>query len=200
MRKTVRSIVHHCITCRHYTCKPQYQLLGQLPLERVTPGSVFQKVGVDYAGPIKIKYVMIRKLTIIKAYICVFVSLSVKAVHLEAVSDLTSQAFIATLRCFIACRGYPTLLWSDNGMNFVGANREIKEFHEFLKQQRSKGIISYFCSSHNTEWRFIPEHGPNFGGLWEAFVKSTKTHLRHIIGDVKLSFEEFTTVLTQVKA
>ena len=76
MRKTVHSIVHHCITCRHYTCKPQYQLLGQLPLERVTPGSVFQKVGVDYAGLVKIKYGMIRKPTIIKAYICVFVSLS----------------------------------------------------------------------------------------------------------------------------
>ena len=135
MRKTVRTIVHHCITCCRYTCKPQYQLLGQLLLEHVTPGSVFQKVGVDYAGLVKIKYGMIRKPTIIKAYICVFVSLSVKAVHLEAVSDLTSQAFIATLRCFIARRGYPTLLWSDNGMNFVGANREIKEFHEFLKQQ-----------------------------------------------------------------
>ena len=200
MRKTVRSIVCQCITCRHYTCKPQYQLLGQLPLEHVTPGSVFQKVGVDYAGPIKIKYGMIRKPTIIKAYICVFVSLSVKAVHLEAVSDLTSEAFIATLRRFIARRGYPTLLWSDNGTNFVGANREIKEFHEFLKQQQSKRIISDFCSSHNIEWLYIPEHGPNFGGLWEVAVKSTKTHLRRIIRDVKLSFEEFTMVLTQVEA
>ena len=82
-------------------------------------------------------------------------------------------------------------------MNFVGANHEIKEFHEFLKQQQSK---SNFCSSHNIEWCFIPEHGPNFGGLWEAAIKSTKTHLRRIIGDVKLSFEEFTTVLTQVEA
>ena len=114
MRKTVRSIVRQCVICRRYTCKPQYQLLGQLPLERVTYGSVFQKVGVNYAGPIKIKYGMIHKPTIIKAYICVCVSLSVKAVHLEAVSDLTSEAFIATLRRFIARRGYPTLLWSDN--------------------------------------------------------------------------------------
>ena len=85
-------------------------------------------------------------------------------------------------------------------MNFVGANRKIKEFHEFFKQQQSKGIISDFCSYHNIEWRFIPEHGPNFGGLWEAAIKSPKTHLRRIIGDVKLSFEEFTTVLTQVEA
>ena len=119
---------------------------------------------------------------------------------MEAVSDLTSEAFIATLRRFIARRGYPTLIWSDNGTNFVGANREIKELHEFLREQQNKGTISDFCSSHKIEWRFIPEHGPNFGGLWEAAVKSTKTHLKRIMGDVKLSFEEFTTVLTQIEA
>ena len=200
MRKVTRSIVRKCVICRRHTCKPQNQLLGQLPLERVTPGSVFQRVGVDYAGPVKVKYGMVRKPTVVKAYICVFVSLSVKAVHLEAVTDLTSEAFIAALRRFIARRGYPTLIWSDNGTNFVGANREIKEFHEFLKQQQTNSTISEFCSISNIEWRFIPEHGPNFGGLWEAAVKSTKTHLKRIVGDVKLSFEELTTILTQIEA
>ena len=155
---------------------------------------------MDYAGPVKVKYGMVRKPTIVKAYICVFVSLSVKAVHLEAVTDLTSEAFIAALRRFIARRGYPTLIWSDNGTNFVGANREIKEFHEFLKQKQTNSTISEFCSISNIEWRFIPEHGPNFGGLWEAAVKSTKTHLKRIVGDVKLSFEELTTILTQIEA
>ena len=53
---------------------------------------------------------------------------------------------------------------------------------------------------HSIEWRFIPEHGPNFGGMWEAVAKSAKMHLRCIVGDVKLSFEELTTVLTQIKA
>ena len=198
MRKTVRSIIRQCITCRRQACKPQSQLLGQLPLERVTPGSVFQRVGVDYAGPVKIKYGMVRKPTIVKAYICVFVSLSVKAVHLEAVSDLTSEAFIATLRRFIARRGYPTLIWSDNGTNFVGANREIKEFHEF----RNKPMESYPNSALLVTLNGVlfPNMVPNFGGLWEAAVKSTKTHLRRIVGDVKLSFEEFTTVLAQIEA
>ena len=59
---------------------------------------------------------------LIKAYVCVFVSLSVKAVHLELVSDLTSEAFIATLRRFISRRGKPSLIWSDNGTNFVNAS------------------------------------------------------------------------------
>ena len=86
------------------------QMLGQLPFERVTPGPVFEKVCIDYAGPYYIKYGSIRKPIIIKAYVCVFVSLSVKAVHLEAVSDLTTDAFVATLRHFIACRGKPSLI------------------------------------------------------------------------------------------
>jgi len=77
----------------------------------------------------------------VKAYICVFVSLAVKAVHLEAVSDLTSEAFIAALRRFIARRGYPSLIWSDNGTNFVGANRELRELHEFLNQQSTGGSL-----------------------------------------------------------
>ena len=51
--------------------KPQPQLLGQLPIERVTPGPVFDKVGVDYAGPVLIKYGHVRKPTVVKAYICV---------------------------------------------------------------------------------------------------------------------------------
>ena len=63
----------------------------------------------------------------------VYLSLSVKAVHLEAVSDLTSEAFIVTLWCFVARRGYPTLIWSDNGTNFVVANREIKSYMNFSK-------------------------------------------------------------------
>ena len=66
--------------------------------------------------------------TVIKAYVCVFVSLSVKAVHQELVTDLTSEAFIASLKCFIAWRALTSLIWSDNGTNFTG------ELYNFLKQ------------------------------------------------------------------
>ena len=72
-------------------------MLGQLPVERVTPDIVFNKVGVDYAGPLLLKVGSTRRPTIIKAYVAVFVSLSTKAVHLELVSDLTTDAFLACL-------------------------------------------------------------------------------------------------------
>ena len=97
LHKTVRSITRQCITCRRQSIRPQPQMMGQLPLERVTPGCVFEKVGVDYAGPFFTKYGMVRKPTVVKSYACIFVSLAVKAVHIEVVSDLTSESFIVTL-------------------------------------------------------------------------------------------------------
>ena len=172
-------------------------MLGQLPPEWITPDSVLERVGIDYAGPFLVKHGYVRKPTVVKAYLYVFISLTVKAVHLELVSDLTSEAFIAALRRFIARRGYPTLLSSDHGTNFVGANRDLKEFDQFLQSQIAQGTISEFCSTRNIEWKFIPELSPHFGGLWESTVKSDKTHLRRIVRTVKLTFEELTTILTQ---
>ena len=104
-RKTVRSITRQCITCRRHSVKPHNQQMGQLPIERVTVAAPFERSGVDYAGPFLIKYGHVRKPTIVKTYICLFVCLAVKAVHLELVSDMTTEAFIAALRRFIARRG-----------------------------------------------------------------------------------------------
>ena len=100
----VWSITHGCISCHRESVKPQSQKIGKLPTKRITPshpGIVFTIVGIDYAGPIKIKSGPKHKPIIVKAYICVFVAMSVKAVHIEVVSDLTTDAFLSCLRCFI---------------------------------------------------------------------------------------------------
>ena len=199
-RKIVRSITHSCIICRRCTARPKPQLMGQIPTERITPDSVFDRVGVDYCGPFTLKYGSIRKLSFVKAYVCVFVSLSVKAVHLELASDLSTDAFIATLRRFIARRGKPSLLWSDHGTNIVGAVRELKEFITFFQSQKTQGVISEFCAMQNITWKFIPERTPHFGGLWESAVKAMKSRLKRVIGETKLTFEEFATVLAQIEA
>ena len=119
-------------------------LIGQLPMERVTPDVVFNWIGVDYAGPIYVKYSYVCKPTVVKTYVCVFVSLTVTAVHLELVSDLSTDVFIACPRCFISRRGISSLIWSDHGTNSVGTARELKELSEFLKLQKTqKEIASY---------------------------------------------------------
>ena len=146
------------------------------------------------------KHAHVRKPVVVKAYICLFVSLTVKAVHLELVSDLTTEAFLACLRRYISRRGKPEVIWSDHGTNFVGASRELRDLMDFLKQQQTEGTISDFCTTQGIQWDFIPEHAPHFGGLWEAAVKRMKFHLRRIVADLKLTFEELTTILTQIEA
>ena len=148
---------------------------------------VFEQVVHDFAGPLHIKLGCVRKPVIVKVYVCIFVALSVKAVYLEAVSDLSSDAFLACLRRFMGRCGLPSTIWSDNGSNFVGAKREFSELKQFFSDQQISGEISEYCTTENIEWKIIPEHGPHFGGLWESAVCSMKTHLGQIIGNVKLT-------------
>ena len=93
-RMIIRSVYRQCITC---SVEPKSQMMGQLPIERVTPGPIFDKTGVDYAGPILTKLGHMRKPIIVKSYICVFVSLTVKPVHLKVVSDRSDYSSIHCL-------------------------------------------------------------------------------------------------------
>ena len=117
-----------------------------------------------------------------------------------SVSDLTTEAFIATLRRFVSRRGKPLVIWSDHGSNFIGAAKELKDLFEFLNQKCSRQIVSQFCSNQNIQWDFIPKRAPHFGGLWEAAVKNFKTHLKRVTTNVKLTYEELSTILTQIEA
>lgn len=135
-----------------------------------------------------------------KAFIAVFVCFASKAVHLELVCDLSTEAFIAALRRFIARRGMPTEIHSDNGTNFQGANNTLTELHRLLENKRTREAITNECSLKRIEWVFIPPRAPSFGGLWEAAVKTAKSSLAKTLGSTQLSFEDFATVLTQVEA
>lgn len=117
-------------------------MIGQLPAKRITPDTVFSRVGPDYAGPIHIKIQYANQWY--SKPMSVFVSLSVKAVHIEVVSDLT---FLACLRRFISRREKPNLIWSDHGTNFIGAKCKIKELFNFLQQQSTNEAVSNLCSS-----------------------------------------------------
>ncbi|XP_071041418.1 uncharacterized protein [Parasteatoda tepidariorum] len=93
-----------------------------------------------------------------------------QAVHIELVSDLTSEAFIATLKRFTARRGKCAKLFSDNAKNFVGTNNEIKKLHEMVRKPDES--LAAYLAAEGIEWKFIPPSSPNFGGLWEAAIKS----------------------------
>ena len=107
-----------------------------------------------------------RKPVLLKAYLCIFVCYAVKAVHIELVTNLTVESFIAPLRKFVARRGKPNCMFSDHGTIFVAGNCQLKELFQFLQEKECKDQTVHFCYTQHIEWNFIPEEAPNFGGLW----------------------------------
>ncbi|CAK1589240.1 unnamed protein product [Parnassius mnemosyne] len=173
--------------------------MGQLPAVRVTPTRPFKCSGVDYAGPIQLRVSKGRGHRSYKGYICLFVCMATRAIHLEVVSDLTSEGFLQAFKRFVARRGHCQEIWSDNGTNFVGASKELA--HLFRTEKCNMvAEVAESLANNGTTWHFIPSHAPTFGGLWEAGVKSVKYHLRRVIGNSTLTFEEMSTVLAQIEA
>ncbi|XP_024869083.1 uncharacterized protein LOC112452877 [Temnothorax curvispinosus] len=200
LRSTTRKITRNCVAC--FKAKPAQSeaIMGSLPSGRVTISKPSSHCGVDYAGPVNLKEGKRRNARICKAYISIFVCFATKAVHIELVSDLTSDAFLATLRRFISRRGRPVNIYSDNGTTFVGANKQIKELYDFVASEQVQTNVKDFLRDQETSWSFIPPNAPHFGGLWEAAVKSAKYHLSRIVGQAHLTFEEMTTVLCEIEA
>ncbi|KXJ67786.1 hypothetical protein RP20_CCG012411 [Aedes albopictus] len=173
--------------------------MGSLPSSRVNPSPPFAVTDVDYAGPIWVKQGTYRP-KLVKAYVAVYVCMATKAIHLEAVSDLSTSAFLASLKRFVSRRGLVQRLYSDNATNFKGAHHELNELFRQFQNQHTVEEIQQFCQMREMEWHFIPPDAPEFGGLWESSVKSAKTHLKRIVGNSKLTFEELATVLTEIEA
>ena len=199
-RRLARSICSHCITCKKVSARVETQRMGQLPAARTTPSPPFSVTGIDYAGPFTLKRGHTRKPVLVKAYIALFVCFSTKAVHIEIVSDLTTEAFLTALKRFVSRRGLPSAIHSDNGANFVGARNDLNELYRFLSSTTTSSAIHSYLLTNRISWHCIPERAPHFGGLWEAVVQSTKYHLRRVIGAQRLDFEEFSTITAQVEA
>ncbi|XP_029162096.1 uncharacterized protein LOC114933664 [Nylanderia fulva] len=197
-RSLVKSVIYKCVPCTREKAQVASQLMGQLPTSRVSaPSRAFLHSGVDYAGPVFTRASAGRGITSRKAYIALFICLATRAIHLELVSDYSTAAFLNAFQRFCARRGLPEVMYSDNGTTFAGADKELSQAY---RDAQSDVNFLNFIVSDNITWSFIPPHAPHFGGLWEAGVKSVKYHLRRILGNHTLTFEELTTVLCKVEA
>ena len=199
-RNVTRRIINQCYTC--FRAKPRgvNYVMGNLPAKRLSFVRAFLNSGIDYCGPFNIKERRIRNRGHVKCYVAVFICLATKAVHLEVVSDLTTEAFLASLKRFFSRRGKSNSLMSDNATNIVGANRELKEMHELLLSEKHNVEVERFLSKQGVSWSFIPPRAPHFGGLWEAAVKSFKHHMLRIVGDTLLTLEQFHTYVVEIEA
>ncbi|XP_055714211.1 uncharacterized protein LOC129808457 [Phlebotomus papatasi] len=195
-RNLVRKIVRNCHTCIRAKPRPEEQLMGSLPRDRVTNVRPFLAIGIDFAGPLLIRRGT-RKDTTEKCYVAVFICFSVKAVHLEVVTSLHTDAFLAAFRRFIGRRGMPARVYSDNGTTFVGADRELQRLWKSSEHQRQVGD---FAAEHHIEWNFLPPRGSHHAGLVESAVKSFKHHFKRTIGLHVLTYEQLATILVQIEA
>ncbi|XP_046567901.1 uncharacterized protein LOC124276331 [Haliotis rubra] len=161
---TVRNIPSHCVTCRRLKMPPCEQKMSDLPFSRVNPAPPFTYSGVDFFGLDTIKEG--RKQ--MKRYGALFTCLASRAIHIETDNSLDTDSFIPALHLFIARRGPVKEIWCDNGTNFIGAARELKEALAELDQN---SIHSHLLQA-NIDWKLNPPSASHMGGVWEHIIGS----------------------------
>ncbi|XP_011860282.1 PREDICTED: uncharacterized protein LOC105557612 [Vollenhovia emeryi] len=175
--------------------------MGNLPPNRVREAAPFTHTGIDFCGPFYMKEKKHRNWNRVKVYVCVFVCMCIKAVHLEVVSDLSSDGFLAALRRFVARRGIPEHIYSDNGTNFIGltANNQLKKLYALFNSNEHIKLVNKYANESCISWHFIPPLAPHFGGFWESTVKLFKHHFKRVVGDTLFKFEELNTFTVEIE-
>ena len=157
--------------------------MSDLPTERLSEDHpAFSRTGVDFMGPIEIKV----KRSKVKRWVMVFTCLASRAVHLEVASSLDTDSCINAIRRFVSRRGDVQFIRSDNGTNFVGAKRELKEQFEKMKQSK----IVEFCANKNIDWQFNPPGASHFGGVWERLIRSIRQIMYGLLREQNIKFDE----------
>ena len=198
-RNLVRKVVHSCNVCFKTNPKGNFPLMGNLPEFRVTQCKPFSKCGVDYAGPLFVTLSRRRGIKSQKAYICLFVCLVTKALHIELVSDLSTDLFLLAFKRFISRRGPVSLIMSDGGRNFVGARRKLSKIYDLVYSSDFNKEIIRELTPQKIEFKINPPLSPHMGGIWESNIKCVKTHLFRVVGNQILTYEELNTVLIQIE-
>ena len=190
MRKLTKSVIQTFYGCKRFrTTHCPNPKLGLLPRDRTEQALPFEIVGTDYAGPLYYKSKGKKEL---KPYILLFSCSVSRAVHLELVSNLSTNEFIRSVKRLISRRGKPNVIYSDNAKTFkAGAkwlnsiNRD-EQFHDFLIKEE---II----------WKFNLSRAPWWGGQYERLIGLTKQSLYKSIGKSLLTWSELEEVLLDIE-
>ena len=191
LRWLLGNIENTCITCRKRKAKTVVPIMSDLPIERLGyKQPPFSNTGVDYFGPFQVP---IRRSTE-KRWGFLFTCLTTRAVHIELVPSLDTSSCVMGVERFIARRGTPKTILSDNGTNFVGAQKELLS----CVQNWNKVAPAVFVHK-GIKWKFNPPSAPHHGGAWERLVRSVKRVLYDILGNRRLTEEVLGTTLCLVE-
>ncbi|GBP91367.1 hypothetical protein EVAR_66984_1 [Eumeta japonica] len=157
--------------------------MGEIPSCRLEMGmKPFHFCGIDYAGPLHILPYRRRGVRSIKSYICLFICLVTKAVHIELASDLSTESFLSAFKRFLSRRGPVGVLYSDCGTNFVGAKSYLDNLYKLLSSEEYNNRFANELRDKRIEWKLNPPSAPHFGGIWESNVRCVKMHLLRVVG------------------
>ncbi|KAJ8040732.1 Alpha-N-acetylgalactosaminide alpha-2,6-sialyltransferase 6 [Holothuria leucospilota] len=194
-REAIKSFQRQCPGCRRFRGKAASQIMAPLPVERLgVPLRAFARAGVDYAGPFLTRQG--RGRAKLKRYLCLFTCMATRAVHLEMAYGLDTDSFLNALSRFCDRRNRPIQICSDNGSNFVSADRELRDLVSSLDQDQ----IELSMSNKGIKWTFNPPQSPHFGGVFESMIKSAKRAIKAVIGNSDVTEEELHTAFTGAEA
>ncbi|XP_055633238.1 uncharacterized protein LOC129773624 [Toxorhynchites rutilus septentrionalis] len=192
LRTAVKKVAKCCNWCKIHKCKPQIPPMAPLPLARLTPYvRAFTFTGLDYFGPITVRFGR----GVVKRWVALFTCLGTRAVHLELTYSLSSESCKMAIRRFIARRGAPQEIYSDQGTNFQGASAELKQQISTI----SCDLAETFTNA-ETQWKLNPPYAPHMGGIWERLIRSVKTGLANMELSRNPDEETLVTALVEVES
>ena len=189
-KSAVRRALKKCVTCTRFRGRSQEQVMGMLVGGQLAVEPPFTHVGVDYFGPFSVKV----GCSTCKRWVCIFTCIAMRAVHLEVAHSLSSDSFLSALSRFVARRGRPRYIYSDNGTNFVAANKELNQSLTARNEKVHGALLQQ-----GVDWNFNPPHSSHRGGLWERLIRSVRSVLAVLLQDRTLMEEAFVTVMTEVE-
>ena len=191
-RSTVRRVLGGCTACRRRKAPLMVQQMAPLLPEQVTGDQPpFTSTGVDCFGPMLVKC---RRSTV-KRWGCLFTCLSSRAVHVEVLSTMSAASFVCAFQRFAARRGRPKKVYSDNGSNFVGGERELREAWAEVDMDE----LTRQLADQHVEWVFNPAHASHRGGATERLIRSIREVLTATAGCQMLNDEQLTTLCAEAE-
>ena len=172
----VSRLIYHCVICRRLRAAVQGQKMADLPPDRLEPAPPFSYCGVDYFGPWIIK----ERRKELKRYGVLFTCFVTRAIHLEVANTMTTNSYINALRRFICRRGPVRQMRSDNGSNFLGACRELKEALAEIDKEKVKSEML----KENCDWfevKLNPPYASHMGGTWERQIRTVRSVLSALL-------------------
>ena len=189
LKSALGAIKTHCVCCRKRNAKTVAPMMSDLPAEcAIYRQPAFSNCGVDYFGP----FLVTNRRSSEKRWSFLFTCFTTRAIHIELVPSMDTISFVMAIKRFISRRGTPSKIWSDNGTNFVGAEKELLLC---INNWNAETPLSH----KGIKWKYNTPSAPHQGGIWGRIVRSCLRVFYAILGSRKLTDEIWNTIMCLVE-